>query len=34
LPDGDDLGPFGQVLGAEQLAADRAGEEVLAGVRS
>jgi hypothetical protein len=29
---GDGLGPFGQVFDAEQLTADRAGEEVLAGV--
>ncbi|HET6836387.1 MAG TPA: hypothetical protein VFH24_00020 [Gemmatimonadales bacterium] len=34
LPAGDDLGPFGQVLSAKQLTADRAGEDVLAGVGS
>jgi hypothetical protein len=28
LPHGDLLGPFGQVLGAEQLTADRAGEDL------
>jgi hypothetical protein len=32
LPHGEDLGPFGQVFGAEQLTADRAGEQVFAGV--
>jgi len=32
LSGGDDLGPFGQVLGAEQLTANRAGEQVLAGI--
>jgi hypothetical protein len=33
LSGGDDLGPFRQVFGAEQLTANRAGEEVLAGIR-
>jgi hypothetical protein len=28
----DDLGPFGQMLGAEQLSVNRAGEQILAGV--
>ena len=32
LPGGQVLGALGQVLGAEQLAADRAGEQILAGV--
>jgi hypothetical protein len=29
---GQRLGPFGQMLSAEQLAADRAGEQILAGI--
>jgi hypothetical protein len=32
LPRGEGMGPFAQMLGAEQLATDRAGEQVLAGV--
>jgi hypothetical protein len=32
LSGGDDLGPFSQVFGTEQLTADRAGEEVLVSV--
>jgi hypothetical protein len=33
LSAGDSLGPLGQSFGAEQLAADGAGEAVLAGIR-
>jgi hypothetical protein len=32
LAGGRDLGALGEVLGAEELAVDRAGEEVLAGI--
>ena len=32
LPRGEGMGPLAQMLGAEQLATDRAGEQVLAGV--
>jgi hypothetical protein len=34
LTGGDGLGPLGQAFGAEQLAADGAGEPVLAGIRA
>jgi hypothetical protein len=32
LPRGEGMGPLAQVFGAEQLAADRSGEQILPGV--
>jgi hypothetical protein len=34
LSRGESMGPLGQMLGAEQLATDGAGEQVLAGIRT